>query len=213
MSAPRDALRSILEQARTAGFLGPGPVETHLDHAAGFIAAAEAALARPPTNFVDLGSGGGVPGQVLAGAWPDARGVLVDSSQRRCAFLCEAIRRIGAERRVEVVERRGEEVGHAQEYRETFELATARSFAAPAPTAEIAAGLVAVGGILVVSEPPEPDPGRWPVGGLEAIGFGPAATQVHGSAHSAHYVMIYKAAPAPAQVPRAVGRPAKRPLW
>jgi 16S rRNA (guanine527-N7)-methyltransferase len=210
MSAPRDALRPILEEARAAGFLGPGPIETHLDHAAGFAAAAEGALTHPPANFVDLGSGGGVPGLVLTLTWPDARGVLVDSSHRRCAFLSEAVRRIGAEDRVGVVERRGEEVGRDQEYREAFEVATARSFAAPAPTAEIAAGLVAVGGVLVVSEPPEPDPERWPAAGLEGIGFDLATTQVHGSAH---YVVIRKVAPIPDQVPRAVGRPAKRPLW
>lgn len=210
MSAPRDALRPILEVARSAGFLGPGPVETHLDHAAGFAAAAEGALLHPPANFVDLGSGGGVPGLVLALTWPDARGVLLDAGRRRCVFLSEAIRRIGADARVDVVERRAEDVGRDPEYREGFEVATARSFAAPAPTAEIAAGLIAVGGLLIVSEPPDPDPGRWPVPGLEEIGFGPAAIEVHGGAH---YAVIRKARPAPDRIPRAVGRPGKRPLW
>jgi 16S rRNA (guanine527-N7)-methyltransferase len=210
MSAPRDALRPILEEARSAGFLGPGPVETHLDHAAGFAAAAEDALAHRPANFVDLGSGGGVPGLVLALTWPDARGVLIEARRRRCLFLSEAIRRIGADHRVEVVERRAEDVGRDPEYRESFELATARSFAPPAATAEIAAGLVAVGGVVVVSEPPDPDPDRWPLPALAEVGFGPAAVQVNGDAH---YATIRKGTAAPDRIPRAVGRPGKRPLW
>ena len=53
-------------------------------------------------------------------------------------------------------------------------MVTARSFAEPAVTAEIAAGLVAVGGVLVVSEPPEPDdPAGGPRAGLADLGFAP----------------------------------------
>ena len=48
-------------------------------------------------------------------------------------------------------------VGRPGPHREHFEVVTARSFAGPAVTAEIAAGFVAVGGVLVVSEPPDPD--------------------------------------------------------
>jgi 16S rRNA (guanine527-N7)-methyltransferase len=211
MSTARDALRPVLEDAREAGFLGPGPIEAHLDHAAGFAAAAESALGRPPTRFVDLGTGGGVPGLVLALRWTSARGVFVDSGHRRSSFLREATERLDVRDRVEVVEGRAEALGRDETYREVFDVATARSFAAPAVTAEISAGLVVVGGVLVVSEPPDPDPAsRWPVAGLRELGFGPEAPVSHGGAH---YAVLPKVAPCPERFPRAVGRPGKRPLW
>ena len=49
---------------------------------------------------------------------------------------------------------RAEDWAHEPELRETFDLVTARSFARPAVTAEIACGFLKVGGLLVVSEPP-----------------------------------------------------------
>jgi 16S rRNA (guanine527-N7)-methyltransferase len=210
MSTARELLRPVLEDAREAGFLGPGPIEAHLDHAEGFAVAAETALARPPASFVDLGTGGGVPGLVLVLRWGGARAVFVDSGQRRSAFLREAVARIGVGERVEVVEGRAETLGRDAPYRETFELATARSFAGPAVTAEIAAGLVAMGGVLVVSEPPEPDPQRWPAPRLLEMGFGPADPVMHGGAH---YVVLTKVAACGGRFPRAVGRPGKRPRW
>ncbi|MDQ1476556.1 MAG: rRNA (guanine527-N7)-methyltransferase [Actinomycetota bacterium] len=210
MSTARDALRPVLEAARTAGFLGPGPIEAHLDHALGFAAAAESSLGRQPASFIDLGTGGGVPGLALAFHWSSARGVFVDSGHRRSAFLREAIERIGVGDRIGVVEGRAEALGRDTTYREAFEVATARSFAGPAVTAEIAAGLVAVGGVLVVSEPPEPDPQRWLPPALLEIGFGPPQAVVQGGAH---YAVLTKLAPAAERFPRSVGRPGKRPLW
>jgi 16S rRNA (guanine527-N7)-methyltransferase len=87
---------------------------------------------------------------------------------------------------------------------------TARSFAGPAATAEIAAGLVRVGGVLVVSDPPEPDPQRWPAEKLAELGFGAAERQV---ASGAQFVVLQKEHGAPDDVPRGVGRPTKRPRW
>ena len=89
--------------------------------------------------------------------------------------------------RVEVRQERAELVGRAREYREQFELVTARSFAEPAVTAEIAAGLVAVGGILVVSEPPEPDGAAWPARAVRA-GIRPRRARV--AAADAHFVVL-----------------------
>ena len=50
---------------------------------------------------------------------------------------------------------------------------TARSFGPPAATAECAAPLLAVGGLLVVSEPPD-GPDRWPADALAALGLEPS---------------------------------------
>ena len=210
MNSATRPLLEILERARAAGFLGPGPVEAHIVHSTGFAEAAEAALGRQPVSFADLGSGGGVPGLVMSLRWAAARGVLVESARRRSGALGDAIASLGLEHRVEVLEQRAELVAQSGAYRERFEVVTARSFAEPAVTAEVGAGLVTVGGVLVVSEPPHPSADRWPISGLQELGFG-AAEPIERA--QAHFVVLRKVASAPERFPRAVGRPAKRPLW
>ena len=203
-------LHAVLGAARDLGFLGPGPVERHIEHGQGFVAVADAALDHEPGNWCDLGSGGGVPGLVLALSWPGSTGVLVESSQRRAGFLREALARLDLETRILVREDRAEVLGQALERRESFVLTTARGFATPAATAEIASGLVAVGGVLIVSEPPEALPNRWPAHELAKLGFAPV---VRTSAQDAHFAVLRKARAAPPSVPRRVGRPTKRPRW
>jgi 16S rRNA (guanine527-N7)-methyltransferase len=203
-------LLEVLERAQSQGFLGPGDVAGHLDHARGFAEAAVSQLDTPPTGFADLGTGGGVPGLVLAVLWPDAEGTFVESSTRRCEALTAWVRGLDLEGRVRVVEGRAEVLAHDPGLRERFDLTTARSFARPCVTAEIASGFVRVGGLLVVSEPPEPADSRWPPGPLGELGLGPAVGVV---ARGAHYACIRKLRPAAPSQPRQGAGARKRPLW
>jgi 16S rRNA (guanine527-N7)-methyltransferase len=202
-----NALIDELERAQELGFLGPGPVVTHIDHSRGFIAG----LDGPPGRFLDLGSGGGVPGLVLALDWPDAHAVLLDAGERRCVFLREAVTRLDLDGRVEVVRQRAEEAGRSPALRGAFDLVVARSFGAPAVTAECAAPFLRVDGRLVVSEPPadSEDPGRWPADGLSHLGLtlDAAWRQEYG------YQSLVQRAPCPERYPRRVGQVAKRPLF
>ncbi|HWS45569.1 MAG TPA: RsmG family class I SAM-dependent methyltransferase [Acidimicrobiia bacterium] len=170
----------------------------------------EDALGHAPGRYCDLGTGGGVPGLVLARAWAGSRGAFVDSSQRRGAALRRALDRLNLAGRVEVVVERAEVVAQDEAWRESFDAVTARSFAPAAATAEIAAGLVAVGGVVVVSEPPAPDPDRWPEDALLRLGFGPATIL---RSHGATFATLRKVDRAPSAFPRPSGRPTKRPLW
>jgi 16S rRNA (guanine527-N7)-methyltransferase len=203
-------MRAVLERARQTGFLGPGPIEAHFGHAQGFAVAAEDARGGAPASFADLGTGGGVPGLVLADRWIRSEAVLVEVGRRRAEFLREAAADLGLGSRVQIREERAEALGRDPALREYFELVTARSFAAPSVTAEVAAGLVAVGGLLVVSEPPETDESRWPGDPLRLLSFGPAQVVEIGEAH---FATLPKVAAVSDRYPRAVGRPAKRPLW
>src|SRR5205807_8420791 len=90
-----EPLRAVLVRARTLGFLGPGAIERHLTHAAGFAVAALRKLAHAPASVLDLGSGAGIPGLVLAERWPEARVVLVESAHRRCEHLRREIDALG----------------------------------------------------------------------------------------------------------------------
>ncbi len=165
MAAP--PLVEVLDEARRLGYLG-APVADHLAHAEGFVAAASV----PPRRFLDLGSGGGVPGLALALAWPAAQAVLLDGSAARTAFLRRAVLTLGLEPRVSVVGERAEVAGRALAWRGGFDLVVARSFGPPALTAECAAPFLAVGGELLVSDPPG-DEDRWPANGVVQLGLVP----------------------------------------
>ena len=59
-----------------------------------------------PATWVDIGSGGGLPGLVVAAALPASTGVtLIESDARKCAFLRTAVRAMDLEN-VEIINRR-----------------------------------------------------------------------------------------------------------
>lgn len=203
----RRGLETVLEEARALGFLGPGPVAGHIEHATGFL---RAVGEPPPDRVVDLGSGGGLPGLVLARAWPGTLVVLLDSNQRRTAFLARAVRSLGLDGRVVVEHRRAEEAGRDPEWRGRADLVVARSFGPPAVTAECAAPLLAVGGRLVVSEPPDGFTHRWPEGALSGLGLCPIGRLEQAFSR---FQVLRQESPCPEAYPRRVGVPAKRPLF
>jgi len=208
MTAGSAAVAAALEDARRFGFLGPRPVAEQIEHAAAFAAVLEAEGVGP-CGFLDLGSGGGLPGLVLADRWPDRPATLLDASARRAAFLRRTIAALGWESRVSVAEGRAESLARNAELREAFLLVVARSFAAPAVTAEIGGAFVEVGGVLAVSEPGEAA-GRWQPGRLSELGLSPA--DIYEGA-GVRLAVIRRVAELADRWPRGVGSPSKRPLW
>jgi 16S rRNA (guanine527-N7)-methyltransferase len=233
-AAGSPALTRALERARTLGFLGPGDLGPHIDHALGFVTALVAAQGVPvshpddggPGSVLDLGSGGGLPGLVLAERWTGSSFVLLDASERRTAFLVGAVEDLGLSGRVAVVRDRAESAGRRPELRGAFDVVTARSFGSPPVTAECAAPFLRPGGLLLVSEPPpatgdSPDgdpgddlaqiggPGRWPAGPLRELGL----QDVGGFGDGFRFRVLRQLAPCPERYPRRVGVPAKRPLY
>lgn len=207
-SADRARVAEVLTEAQRRGALGAGAVDDHVRHAE---AMAEA-IGDEPASCCDLGSGAGVPGLVLALLWPETALMLVDAMAKRTRWLETACRELELGGRCQVVRERAEVLGHDPAYRDHFEVVTARAFAGPAVTAECAAPLLEVGGRLVVSEPPEPDPQRWPADGLERLGLGLARRVDHPNVPAA-VVVLEKRGETPGASPRRVGVPAKRPLW
>lgn len=205
------SLTDLLSESRQLGFLGPGPVEGHIRHAAVF---AEA-VATAPARALDLGAGGGLPGLVLAHqVWPETRWTFLDAQLRRTEFLSHAVEELGLAGRVDVVFERAEVLGRDVAHRGGYDLVVSRSFGAPAVTAECAAPLLCRGGVLVVSEPPAATLGdRWPVAGVAMLGLSPGEAVELSGETEAHLVRFVLEGDVPERYPRRTGIPAKRPLF
>ncbi len=202
-----DPLTVVLARQRARDLLGPGDVETHRVHGRGFAAMVDAL----PGRALDLGSGGGVPGLVLAvDSWPAAHVVLLDGSQRRCTYLELAVAELGVGDRVSVHWDRAEDAGHLDRLRGTQDVVVARSFGPPAATAEGAAPLLALGGCLVVSEPPEGPGGRWDGAALTDLGL---AVEDSDQVGGAWFTRLRQVRPCPPRYPRRAGLPVRRPLF
>jgi 16S rRNA (guanine527-N7)-methyltransferase len=187
-------LEAVLTESAGLGFLGPGPVPDAISHAAGF-----AAALRPASRILDLGSGGGLPGLVLA-ELVDADLVLLDGSVTRTDFLRRAVGRLGLDGRVRVVTGRAELVVRTDAWRGGLDAVVSRGFGPPPTTAECAAPFLRVGGQLVVSEPPH-GPERWPAGGVARVGLAPDEIAVRG------FASFTQQTPCPTRFPRRSLRP------
>ena len=209
----RARLASVLEESRRLGFLGPGPIGEQIERSLALAPVLEAAIAvrmggDDAVRAMDLGSGGGLPGLVLAVATPAWEWTLLDGSVKRTDALTSWVQSLGLADRVRVIAARAEDAGRTG-LRGQFGVVVARGFAAAAPTAECGAPFLGPGGALVVTEPPGGAPSRWPDGGLRQLGLergdavvAPVAAQV-----------LRAVVTCPDRFPRRTGVPVKRPLW
>jgi len=160
-----EALLSALRAIRARGAIGEVSLEQAIVHAEQFVAALPAEVG----TLIDLGSGGGLPGLVIALRRPEVYVTLVERRQSRADLLSRAVRSLGLSAHVAV---RATDVRIVAELSHgTFDVVTARSFAAPSITARWAGVLLRAGGRLVVSEPPIDDVDRWPVRLLASSGL------------------------------------------
>jgi 16S rRNA (guanine527-N7)-methyltransferase len=158
----------VLRESQRLGFLGARPVVEAAEHAAGF--AAGLGRLAPGARVVDLGSGGGLPGLVLADLLPQCSIVLVDRRQKRTDFLTRAVRRLGhdhvAVRALDVAQLARDVAGGIEP---AFDVATARGFGPPTVTLRLARRLVHDRGTVVISEPPQGQ--RWDQEVLDELGL------------------------------------------
>jgi len=150
------ALRAVLAEAQRIGAIGPGDLDRSIEHALQFVAC----VPHGPVRLIDLGSGGGLPGLVIADQRPECQVTLVDRRQGRIDQLTRAIRRLGWESRVAAWCLDMAVVASTHGYE--FDAATSRGFGPPSTTLTYALACVRGGGVVVISEPPEDRPERWP---------------------------------------------------
>ncbi|MGI8999932.1 MAG: 16S rRNA (guanine(527)-N(7))-methyltransferase RsmG [Candidatus Limnocylindria bacterium] len=166
-----------------------------------------------PVRAIDLGSGGGVPGIVLAIARPDVSWTLVDSIRKKAGAMRGFIAALGLPN-VSVIAERAEILGHDPEHRERVDLVAARACAALPVLAEYALPLVRIGGTALAWKgligDQELAKGRAAAAtlgaDLEVRETGSAALGDH------RFVVMHKVAATPHRFPRRPGEPARQPL-
>lgn len=137
----REFARSLIAEGETRGLIGPTELPRlwtrHL---------VNCALLAPLVagRTADVGSGGGLPGIVLAIARPDVSFTLIEPMERRTDWLQEQVASLGLTN-VTVLRARAEEAPqHA------FDVVTARAVGALSKLIPITAPLVAAGGRLIL---------------------------------------------------------------
>lgn len=166
-------------------------------------------------NLVDVGSGAGLPGLILAIACPDWEVTLLESMNKRCLFLEHAINVTGLSN-VQVVRDRAENFGQTSEFRESFDVAVARAVAELRILVEYCLPLVRVGGLFLAAKGHDPQ---------EEIRNAERAMNLMGASvwhqrlvesHSPYgqrtAVICFKDRPTPRKYPRDPGTPTKVPI-
>ncbi len=99
------------------------------------------------TLIADLGSGNGVPGIVLSVLFPEYRYLLVDSNEKKCAFLCRVVADLALPH-VSVYNGRAEEA--SSRYRNRCGIVVSRAFGPVCYSLEFGLCMLQEGGHLYV---------------------------------------------------------------
>lgn len=103
-------------------------------------------------RMIDVGSGAGFPSVPVVLARPDIRLTLLDSLNKRIVFLQQLSERVGFQ--AEFLHSRAEDAAKQAEYREQFDVATARAVAAMPTLCEYCLPFVKVGGQFLALKGP-----------------------------------------------------------
>lgn len=164
---------------------------------------------------IDIGAGGGFPGLVLAIAFPQARFTLVESISKKTTFLRKVVAELGLSEQVQIIAERAEILGQQSAYREQYDLVVARAVARLAVLGEYCLPFAKLGGCFVAQKGPDVQAEiEEAVQSLQLLGGKVVQSRpwtLPGQAER-YLIRIDKIETTPAQYPRRVGVPAKRPL-
>jgi 16S rRNA (guanine527-N7)-methyltransferase len=163
------SLEDVLGTAQRLGTLGALPIPDVIAHSRQFVDA----LTGITGTIMDIGTGAGVPGLIIAIDRPDLVLVLTDRREARMDALARGVTAMGIRDRVKVLTADVAVLGQNSEHAAMYDAVVCRGFASPDVTATLARPLLKNGGTLIVSEPPVPDPSRWPTELLNRLGFDP----------------------------------------
>ena len=166
-------------------------------------------------TLIDVGTGAGFPGLPLKILVPSLQVTLLDSLNKRVDWLKEVSAQLGLTG-IQAIHARAEEQAHVAEFREGFDLATARAVADLRLLAELCLPYVRVGGLFLAMKSVDCDAEL--AGALSAIELlgGQLERQVDyaipGTQVLHRLLLIKKVRPTPASYPRRWAKMQKEPL-
>lgn len=164
---------------------------------------------------LDIGSGAGFPGLPIKIARPDLRLTLLESNEKKAAFLERVIAELSLEG-ASVVTARAEEAGRLLEHRAAYTLVLARAVAPLRVLAELALPFLAIGGVLAAPKgSAAPREVREAQAALKELGGSLEETvrlKVPPQGRAPTLLIVRKTDETPERYPRRPGIPRKRPL-
>ena len=162
-------------------------------------------------SVIDVGTGAGFPGLVLAATREDIRMTLLEAQQKRCIFLqavCDAL----ALKNVTIIHDRAETLGKNEAHREQYDRAVARAVAPMNVLCEYLLPFVQVGGMAVCWKGPQVETEKED-GNAAAHKLGGGDMRLISMGQGGHVVAcVEKTEKTLPQYPRKNGIPTKRPL-
>ncbi|MEI8200277.1 MAG: 16S rRNA (guanine(527)-N(7))-methyltransferase RsmG [Eubacteriales bacterium] len=165
-------------------------------------------------TLIDVGTGAGFPGIPLKVAMPLLEVTLLDSLRKRVGFLdavCEALELKG----ISTVHSRAEDAGLSRQYREKYDVATARAVASLAVLCEYCLPFVKVGGIFLAMKGNVEEEAE--AAKKAIVTMGGTLETLHnftlpGTDMKRSIIVIRKVRATPAKYPRQAGKPEKEPI-
>ncbi|MBR3494304.1 MAG: 16S rRNA (guanine(527)-N(7))-methyltransferase RsmG [Clostridia bacterium] len=166
-------------------------------------------------SLIDVGTGAGFPGMVLALARPDLRVTLLDALGKRLDFLAAVAEAVGA-RNVTLVHARAEDAARQPAHRGQYDRAAARAVAQLPVLLEYLLPYVRIGGAALCWKGPsvlqELEAGRRAAHLLGGSLQEPVRTELRGLAWDHLILPVEKKQKTPSAYPRKAGTPNRQPL-
>lgn len=173
-------------------------------------------LQKKALSICDVGAGAGFPSIPLKIAFPNLKVTIVDSLNKRIKFLEELATKLGLTETQFYHARAEAFAGKKSEYRESFDVVTARAVARLSVLSEFCLPLTKIGGRFIALKAQkaseELEDAKYAVATLGGKIDVDIKTELPKSAETRHIIVIDKKKPTPNKYPRKPGTPAKTPL-
>lgn len=189
--------------------------EVYIKHFLDSISAVKNGYIKDGMSLIDVGTGAGFPGLPLRICLDNLKVTLLDSLNKRINFLQEVSKSVGIND-IEFIHGRAEDFGKQEEYREQFDIATARAVAGLPVLMEFCVPFVKVDGYFICLKGPnanlelEESKAAMEVLGVEFVEKINVDLPEYDLNHN---ILVFKKVKnTPDKYPRKAGKPSKSPI-
>lgn len=168
-----------------------------------------------PCHVIDVGTGAGFPGMVLAILSPNLKVTLLEATGKKIKFLAHVIDQLGLQNAY-TLNARAEEAGHISHHRARYDVVLARAVARLPALLEYMLPLAKIGGMCIAmkgaSASDELDDSQTALATLGGKFQRMATIRLPTVDEAHHLIFVEKIAKTPPDYPRKPGIPTRKPL-